>query len=111
MEIFTQGDLKRIIKRSEGIKLKLPEKLKTRYLTFGISEISPGERTQEHNHAVGEEFILTIEGKGTIFLDKKEYSLKKGDIVFIKEKASHQVVNTGGEILQLLFVVSPPLDF
>jgi quercetin dioxygenase-like cupin family protein len=110
MSIFKYSEMtNKVIKK--GINLKLPKGLKTDFLTFGISEISPGESTTEHSHSTGEEFVFVLEGEGSIILDKKKYEIKKDDLIYIKSNQSHQIVNEDKTLLKLIFGVSPPVDF
>ena len=111
MSIYQENTLKKKIKRDIGITLKLPLIEKTKYLTFGIVEISPGKNTTAHSHDTGEEFMFVIEGEGLIILDEKKHEVKKGDLIFIKSLQKHQIINVSKKYLKLLFGVSPPLDF
>lgn len=110
MSIFKYSEMtNKVIKK--GLNLKLPKDLKTDFLTFGISEISPGESTTEHSHSTGEEFVFVLEGEGSIILDKKKYEIKKDDLIYIKSNQSHQIVNEDKVLLKLIFGVAPPVDF
>ena len=110
MTTFQFKKLTRVVNKFPGVSIKLPEGLKNKFLSFGIVEILPNSRTSGHSHDTGEEFFFVIDGEGTLLLDKKKYILKKGDIIFIKEKARHQIINNSDAKLRFLFGISPPLN-
>ena len=111
MGIYQESTLKKKIERGEGITLKLPLMEKTEYLTFGIVEIGPGKNTAAHSHDKGEEFMFVLEGEGRVILDDEKNEIKKDDLIFIKSRQKHQIINIGNNFLKLLIGVSPPLDF
>ncbi len=111
MSIYNEKTLEKKMERGNGIILKLPLIEKTNFLTFGILEMAPGKNTTEHSHDTGEEIMFVIEGDGCVILDKKNYKIAKGDLIFIKSHQSHQIINVSKKYLKLLIGVSPPLDF
>lgn len=111
MSIYNEKTLEKRIEKDSGVVLKLPMIEKTNFLTFGIVEISPGKNTTEHSHDTGEEFMFIIDGSGCIILDEKRFDIKKGDLIFIKSRQRHQIINISKKYLKLLIGVSPPLDF
>jgi len=110
MSIYNEKTLKRELERGNGVILKLPQAEKTSFLTFGIVEIAPGKNTNEHSHDTGEEFMFVIKGNGSVVLDKKEFKIIEGDLIFLRSHQSHQIINKGKKYLKLLISVSPPLD-
>ena len=74
-------------------------------------EIAPGKNTAAHSHDKGEEFMFVLEGEGRVILDDEKNEIKKDDLIFIKSRQKHQIINIGNNFLKLLIGVSPPLDF
>ena len=111
MSIYNEKTLEKKIEKGNGVILKLPMIEKTNFLTFGIVEIAAGKNTTEHFHDTGEEFMFIIEGDGCLILDKKNYKITKGDLVFIRSHQRHQIINESKKYLKLLFGVSPPVNF
>ena len=64
MSIYNGKKMVNKVIKKNGVNLKLPKDLKTEFLTFGITEISPGESTTEHSHSAGEEFVFILDGEG-----------------------------------------------
>jgi len=48
-----------------------------------------------------DEWLVLLEGKATLLLDKKEISLTKGDTLFIPSKTPHRVLRTQNGTLWL----------
>ena len=70
-----------------------------------IDFVKPGsESVKYHSHSKQEEFYLIMSGKGTLRIDGKEISIKKGDVISAPagKDSGHQFINNSEEILQIL---------
>ncbi len=76
--------------------------------TFGYVTIRPGQRNGEHMHPNCEEILFVAEGECEHYVDEKMVKLRKGDVIFVPEGASHYAVNSGEEDLALVISYSSP---
>ena len=60
-------------------------------LVVSSTQLNPNKQTSGHNHKGQEEVYFFIEGTGTMWLDEKEMSVKKGDVVLIEDGVFHKV--------------------
>lgn len=60
-------------------------------LVVSSTQLNPNKQTSGHNHKGQEEVYFFVEGTGTMWLDKKEMSVKKGDVVLIEDGVFHKV--------------------
>ncbi len=109
--IYPEGpkDLKEAIeegkKKTEGflaVNIK-NGKYSSQYLVF----IKTAE--QPHYHADHDLSVYLIEGKGTIYLDGKTYTMEAGDFLFIPAGTVHFYTNSA-EISVILATFSPQFD-
>ncbi len=57
-----------------------------------IFSVSPGGHTPFHNHPYEHE-IYVMEGKGSVWREGKEVSIKPGDVLYIPADEQHQFKN------------------
>ncbi|WP_320129123.1 cupin domain-containing protein [uncultured Sphaerochaeta sp.] len=57
-----------------------------------------------HSHP-WEHIIYAVEGKGTLFMDGKEYPLTPGSTAYINANLQHQVLNAGDQNFVFLCIV------
>ena len=57
--------------------------------------LHPGKETGGHNHTGQEEVYIFTNGKGSMIVGSKTYTVKKGDIVLIPDGDFHKVFNEG----------------
>ena len=72
-----------------------------------IDYVKPGsDSVKYHSHSKQEEFYFIMSGKGTLRIDGKEISIKKGDVISAPagKDSGHQFINNSKEILQILDV-------
>lgn len=71
---------------------------------FRYYQLAPGgfSQKEQHPHDHG---VLILQGCGRVFLDKEEFPVKRGDIVYIPPNELHQLSNTGDEPLGFLCVI------
>jgi mannose-6-phosphate isomerase-like protein (cupin superfamily) len=74
-------------------------------LTVGVAELAPGEsrRLTLHCHTQAEVYYI-LSGEGTVAISGREHSVRAGSAVFIPGGAEHGALNTGNELLRLLYV-------
>ena len=60
-------------------------------LVVSSTQLNPNKQTSGHNHKGQEEVYFFVEGKGIMWLDKKEITVKKGDVVLIEDGVFHKV--------------------
>ena len=72
-----------------------------------VNEIAPGYKGKEHSHNV-EHCWYILQGKGTISMGGKAYSIKPGDAVFAPIGMPHSVECTGDEALRYVVIYAPP---
>jgi|TARA_B100001094_G_scaffold43343_1_gene38070 mannose-6-phosphate isomerase-like protein (cupin superfamily) len=60
-------------------------------LVVSSTQLNPNKQTSGHNHKGQEEVYFFVEGTGTMWLDEKEMSVKKGDVVLIEDGVFHKV--------------------
>ncbi len=104
------------IKEIEGIKLEdnsmkgvikkvliSPEEGWKDYV-MRLFSLEEGGYTPKHSHP-WEHINIVLEGKGTLFLDGKEFKIEKGSIAFIPENKEHQYRANRGETLEFICIV------
>lgn len=67
-----------------------------------IIVIFPNQRPSYQYHFKRTETWVVVKGIGSLTLDDKISSVKKGDVLFIPKEAKHRIENTGTE--NLIFV-------
>jgi len=74
-------------------------------ITLGIAELEPGgpALSLPHTHSQAEVYYV-LSGRGTVFISGIEHPVRPGTAVFIPGGAEHGAVNTGDELLRLLYV-------
>ena len=93
----------------------ISEKIGAKRLGYSITIIQPGKKVCPfHNHRINEEMFLILEGTGTLRFGKKEYPLKKHDIIACPpggQEVAHQIINTGNtEMKYLCLSTNEPYD-
>jgi len=69
-----------------------------------VAVVQPGKAAhQAHRHAE-EEYLAVVEGQGQWYLDGKQFSAKKGDVLYVEPWIYHGLTNTGKEPL-IFFVI------
>ena len=75
-------------------------------LDYGMAIVPPGKKLCPfHNHRIGEEMFLILEGEGTLRYGEEEYSVKKHDVIACPPggpEVAHQLINTGNSDLKYL---------
>ena len=69
-----------------------------------IFEVAAGGHTPLHRHPYEHE-IYVIEGRGTVWRDGREVSLKPGDILFVPADEQHQFKNAGASPFKFMCLI------
>lgn len=77
------------------------------YSQLVIMSLKPGEEIGEEVHGL-DQFIRFEAGKGIVVLNGEEHAIEDDWAVVIPAGVSHNVVNTGDEVLKLYSVYAPP---
>jgi len=76
-------------------------------LSLGWIAIPPRSRTDDHTRKT-EEIIYVLKGTTTIVAQDQEYTLSKGDAVFIPPGVAHRHENRRTSTLEQLWIFAPP---
>ncbi len=80
----------------------------TRGVRVGICTIEPGQQTTFHRQPA-EEVFYVLAGQGNFRVGNERHEFAAGDCLYVSADVGHQIVNTGSENLQYLYVVVPPI--
>ena len=74
-------------------------------LTVGIAEIEPGKSgpIRPHSHPQAEAYYV-LARQGRVLIGEEFHPLRAGSAALIPGDAAHTAVNTGSEVLRLLYV-------
>lgn len=73
--------------------------------TFLRITILPEASIGYHTHIDDEEIVYVISGCGLGKEENKEYTLQAGDIIYIKNKEGHTIINNGPNNLEILGII------
>jgi len=94
----------------KGVKIGfITTKEKTPELSITLLEIEKEVVIPVHIHEKEVDTIFILEGEGALFLEDKEYKVKKGDIVVIQAGKKHGIKNIGNTPLKCYIVHAPAL--
>jgi mannose-1-phosphate guanylyltransferase len=74
-------------------------------LKSGRVILQPGEEVGRHVTTKKEEVIIVLRGSATVHAGEETITLHPGATHFIPEGVNHNVVNTGKDVLEYLYVV------
>ena len=75
--------------------------------SMGTQTVAPNCFIREHTHAVNEEVIFVIEGRGVARLDGVEHPIEKGSCVYIGRNRRHHFLNPNPEPMTFLWLIMP----
>lgn len=81
-----------------------------RLQSLAEARLPVGASTQEHRHLKTEEIYYITHGQGRMIIDGESREVGPGDAIAIPPGASHQLTNTGSEVLRLLCCCTPPYE-
>lgn len=107
-----------IVRNSEEIPKEPVDRSKDTYIQWLISSkdgapnfvmrkfiLYPGGRIPAHFHKDIEHEQYVLKGSYTLILDKKKYTVKKGDAIFIPPGATHEYINDSTEEAEFLCII------
>jgi quercetin dioxygenase-like cupin family protein len=77
--------------------------------SFRVFTIEPGGHTPRHSHP-NEHMNYIIEGKGNLFVEGNNYSVKKGDFALVLPGEEHQYTNTSTDE-PMTMICAVPKDY
>lgn len=99
-----EGDFRREVKLFSS-----PNSLMaSEHFALGMTIIGPGKRHECHAHDSNREIIVVYEGEGSADIAGDSISIRRGDIIELRENEGHAFVNTGAGNLCLLWIYFPP---
>lgn len=75
--------------------------------SFGHVIIPPKRSSRLHYHPTAEETYYILRGKGKMLIERKEYSVEPGDVIFISPLEKHQIFTEGNKDLEFLVICAP----
>jgi quercetin dioxygenase-like cupin family protein len=102
-------DISEEIPKEDGVKdttirWLITKKDGAKIFTIRLFEMQPGGYTPLHQHDWEHE-VFIVKGSGELRDKKHTYSLKQGDVIFVKPMEWHQFANTGIDILQFICAI------
>jgi len=80
---------------------------------IGIEEILPNKRLPREGfsiHKNSHEFAYVIKGDLIFGTDREEIEIKEGNFLYNPPGTPHYTLNKSGTIVQLLWILSPPIE-
>ena len=74
-----------------------------------ITEWEPGCKIDLHAHPDAMEAMYCMSGEGRVKIDGKEYPFTPGSMIVAPPTITHEIENTGKEMLRVFCVFSPPV--
>ena len=87
------------------------EKLSSKYMTVGITEVLPNTEMIPHTHKEEEEIIIVVQGYGKVKVGDSVEKLEPNTAVVFPKGKSHMVINESNEVMKFIFCFSPCHDF
>jgi transcriptional regulator with XRE-family HTH domain len=92
-----------------GRKLLLtPRPLHHLEVFAGELEVSGSTGPEPYAHGDSEELFIVVSGTVRLELGGEEFELEPGDSIDYRSSIPHRVVNTGQELAEVLWIISPP---
>lgn len=73
-----------------------------------LMALKPGEDIGEEVHTDVDQFFRVEKGKGVVTIDGKKTKIESDTGIIVPAGARHNVKNTGGKMLRLYTIYSPP---
>lgn len=73
-------------------------------------ELDPGGSTgnEPYTHGDSEELFVVLSGRVHLQLDERVYELERGDSIDYRSSTPHRVSNSGQELAEVMWIISPP---
>jgi len=78
--------------------------------TLAEARLPVGRSTTPHRHIKTEEIYFILAGEGRMQLGDETRPVGPGDAIAIPPGETHQMTNTGGEVLRFLCCCAPPYE-
>ena len=92
-----------------GSKLLLtPRPLHHLEVFAGELEVGGSTGPEPYAHGDSEELFVVVSGTVRLDLGGEEFELEPGDSIDYRSSTPHRVVNTGQELAEVLWIISPP---
>ena len=76
-------------------------------LSLGTQTVAPGCFIREHTHALNEEIIHVVAGRGLARIDGIEHPIETGSTVYIGCNRRHHFLNPNTEPMTFLWIMTP----
>jgi mannose-6-phosphate isomerase-like protein (cupin superfamily) len=76
-------------------------------LHSGLVRLQPGDSSGLHSTKTYEEMIVVLSGAGELHYADQILPIKKGEVGYVPPETFHNMVNSGTEPLQYLYIVTP----
>ena len=86
-----------------------PATVGAKNIRMGTCRVPRGSSTSLNYHPSEEAFAI-LKGEGYLKAAGEKYYFRPGHFLYVPADVVHQMVNTGDEEIEYLFVVSPPFD-
>lgn len=78
--------------------------------TVKILEVKSGEMLSLQSHQRRSEFWYVLDGKPTIVLNSRKRTYKPGDIIQIRKKMKHRIINNAKPLVRILEIATGFFD-
>jgi quercetin dioxygenase-like cupin family protein len=75
--------------------------------SLGTQTIAPNSFIREHTHAMNEEVIFVIAGRGIARIEGEDHPIETGSAVYIGRNRRHHFLNPNGEPMTFLWLMMP----
>lgn len=75
--------------------------------SIGTQTVAAGCFIREHTHAMNEEIIYVVEGRGVARIDGVEHPIEKGSCVYVGRNRKHHFLNPHAEPMMFLWIMMP----
>jgi quercetin dioxygenase-like cupin family protein len=75
--------------------------------SMGTQTVAPGCFIREHTHAMNEEVIYVVEGRGIARLDGVDHPIEQGSCVYIGRNRRHHFLNPHDQPMTFLWLMMP----
>jgi len=108
-----------VIRKDKGFEISYPrgdasifllvKNLTAKYMQPLLARFEPGSGSEGlYAHSGGQEFGFVVTGSIDLLFEDRVYSLEEGDSFYFNSTRPHGYTNTGRDVAQVLWVISPP---
>ncbi len=65
------------------------------------------KEVKNHKHVLHSEHVIVLEGEAKMTLGTKEFTIKKGEVIFIPKGVPHRVITTSKKPLKVISIQAP----